>query len=90
MISGFSELLRGANGGYEVNRVVGAFGGFVYVIATQAFVAWNIIEGREFDVTAYCLAFPGRFRGFRGHRVIEVVTLLLRCGVAFRRSRAGG
>lgn len=58
ILAGLSQIFRGANGQPEVNRVVGAFGGFVYVVATQAFVAWNIAEGREFDVTAYCLAFP--------------------------------
>lgn len=57
-MKGFTEILRGINGGYELNRVVGAIGGVVYIIAAQAFVAWNMWKGNPFDVTAYCLAFP--------------------------------
>lgn len=58
MLKGFSEALRGSNGGYEINRVVGAFGGFVYVIGAHVFVGWELGLGRGFDLTAYCLAFP--------------------------------
>lgn len=57
-ISGLSAIFRGANGEPEVNRVVGAFGGFVYVICAQVFVAWELILGRAFDLATYCLAFP--------------------------------
>lgn len=55
---GLSEILRGVNGGFEINRVVGAFGGFAYVIGAHAFVGWELALGRSFDLTAYCLAFP--------------------------------
>jgi hypothetical protein len=58
MIAGFSEALRGANGGYELNRVVGFIGGLSYVIGAHAFVATELAMGRGFDLTAYCLAFP--------------------------------
>lgn len=57
-ITGLSHIFRGANGEPEVNRVVGAFGGFIYVIGAHVFVAWELILGRAFDLTAYCLAFP--------------------------------
>ena len=56
---GITNFLRGIGGEFEITRVVGAFGGFTYVVGAHAFVAWNLIEGREFDLTAYCLAFPG-------------------------------
>lgn len=59
MFRGLSEALKGVNGGYELNRLVGAFGGFVYVIGAQAFMAWHLWHGNDFDVTAYCLAFTG-------------------------------
>lgn len=59
-MSGFSEILRGINGSVELNRVVGAFGGLIYVIAVQTFVAYEVIWlGKDFDITAYCLAFAG-------------------------------
>lgn len=60
MMSGFTEALKGIGGGYELNRLVGFFGGIVYVIGANAFVGYEVFWiGREFDVTAYCLAFPG-------------------------------
>lgn len=59
-MSGITEILRGINGSLELNRVVGAFGGLIYVIAVQVFVAYEVIWlGRSFDITAYCLAFAG-------------------------------
>lgn len=58
-LPGFLEFLRGANGGIELNRLVGALGALSYVVGANGFTAWNLIQGREFDVTAYCLAFPG-------------------------------
>lgn len=59
MIAGLTNALRGISGEFELNRVVGAFGGFAYVIGTHAFVGWNLWAGREFDLVAYCAAFPG-------------------------------
>lgn len=53
------NMLKGTGGGFEITRVVGAAGGGVYVLGAQAFVAWNMALGREFDITAYCIAFPG-------------------------------
>ncbi len=54
-----SELLK-ASGEYEINRVVGAIGSLVFIVSANAFVAYDVfIKGREFDITAYCLAFPG-------------------------------
>ena len=58
MIRGFSEALRGANGGYELNRVVGFVGGLAYVVGAHAFVATELAMGRSFDLATYCLTFP--------------------------------
>ena len=57
-MTGITQALRGIGGEFEINRVVGAFGGIVYVVGAQVFVAWNMAEGREFDLIAYCTAFP--------------------------------
>jgi hypothetical protein len=60
MMKGFTQALKGISGDYELNRLVGFFGGIVYVIGAHAFVAYHVIWlGNDFDVTAYCLAFPG-------------------------------
>lgn len=58
-MKGLSEALRGANGGYELNRVVGFVGGMVYIVGAHVFVGWHMAEGGEFDLIAYCAAFPG-------------------------------
>jgi hypothetical protein len=60
IMPGFTEALKGIGGSYELNRLVGFFGGVVYVIAANVFVGYEVFYlGNEFDVTAYCLAFPG-------------------------------
>lgn len=54
-----SSMLKGIGGEFEVNRVVGAFGAFAYVICANIFVGWQVFgRGAEFNVTEYCLAFP--------------------------------
>lgn len=58
-MKGFLDILRGNSGQFEVNRLIGAFGGIAYIVGTHAFLAWNMSKGNGFDLTAYCLAFPG-------------------------------
>lgn len=56
----FGSILKTSSGEFEINRVVGAFGSLVYVVGTHVFMAYDIfIKDRPFDVTAYCLSFPG-------------------------------
>lgn len=50
--------LKGIGGEFEINRVVGFFGGVAYVVGANGFVGWNMMQGREFDLIAYCAAFP--------------------------------
>jgi hypothetical protein len=60
MMKGLTQALRGIGGEFEINRVVGAFGATAYVICGNAFVAYDVMwKGRAFNVTEYCLAFPG-------------------------------
>lgn len=59
-LGGLTEAIRGINGNIELNRLVGFFGGFVYVICANVFVGYEVFWlGKNFDITAYCLAFPG-------------------------------
>ncbi|MDH7638974.1 hypothetical protein [Sphingomonas oryzagri] len=53
------NALKGAGGEFEVNRTIGAVGALAYVLGAHAFVAWSLAKGEHFDLTAYCLAFPG-------------------------------
>lgn len=56
----FGSILKTATGEFEINRVVGAFGSLAYIVGTHVFMAYDVfIKDRPFDVTAYCLAFPG-------------------------------
>lgn len=53
------NMLRGISGEFEVNRVVGALGATAYIVCANGFVAWMLVKGHEFDLIAYCTAFPG-------------------------------
>lgn len=66
LLTGLSEALRGTNGGYEISRVVGFVGGMAYVVGAHVFIGWNMVEGRGFDLVAYCLAFPGGLAALTG------------------------
>lgn len=54
-----ANAFKGIGGEFELTRVVGGLGSVVYIFGAPAFVAWNLVEGREFDVTAFCIAYPG-------------------------------
>lgn len=55
----FEDALRGIGGEFEINRVLGGFGAMAYCLCANAFVGWEVVvEGKDFDITAYCLAFP--------------------------------
>lgn len=56
----FDDALRGIGGNYEITRVLGGFGALAYCVCANVFVGWGVIvSGKEFDITAYCLTFPG-------------------------------
>lgn len=54
------DILRGINGHFEIGRVSLVIGGF---FATTSPIGFEIYElgwnGGHFDVTAWCLAYPG-------------------------------
>lgn len=54
-----SNALKGIGGEYEINRVVGALGCTFYILTACGLVAYDVIvKGREFDIVAFCAAFP--------------------------------
>lgn len=56
---GITHALKGINGNFEINRLVGGLGGLVYIICANVFVGYEVFwQGKPFDITAYCLAFP--------------------------------
>ena len=59
-MSGLLQALKGVGGDFEITRLIGGVGALVYIIAANAFVAFDVLWLKHgFDVTAYCLAFPG-------------------------------
>lgn len=60
MTAGWTNALRGISGEFELNRVVGAIGGLGFINGALLFTAWDVMwKGREFDIVAFCTAFPG-------------------------------
>lgn len=57
MLPGFTNALRGIGGEFEISRVVGFISGISYSLGALGFTAWNMAEGREFDVVGFCGAF---------------------------------
>lgn len=56
----FESALRGIGGQFEITRVLGGFGALAYCIGVHIFVGWEVIvDGKDFDLIAYCAAFPG-------------------------------
>ncbi|HEY1605636.1 MAG TPA: hypothetical protein VGF77_08545 [Allosphingosinicella sp.] len=53
-----SSIIEGIGGQPEINRTIGAAGAGLFILSTIAFEAWNMAEGRPFDVVAFCTAFP--------------------------------
>lgn len=54
----FSDAFKTSNGGYELTRVLGGFGGAAYVVGANAFVITELAMDRGFDLATYCVAFP--------------------------------
>lgn len=55
-----SAALKGISGEFEINRVVGAIGTLFYILGLHLFVGYRVFWLEEqFNVTEYCLAFPG-------------------------------
>lgn len=54
------DILRGASGNFEIGRVSLVIGGFFAVTSPIGFEIWEMgWKGGHFDVTAWCLAYPG-------------------------------
>jgi hypothetical protein len=50
------DALKGINGHYEVQRILGALGTLTYIACVPVFVATGMIDG--VSVTEFCLAYP--------------------------------
>lgn len=53
-----TSMFRNVRGEYEPIRVVGVLGGFAFIIGGHAFAGWKLYSTGEFDLIAYCTAYP--------------------------------
>ena len=58
------DALKGINGHYEVQRILGALGTLTYIVCVPVFVAIGLIDG--VSVTEFCLAYPSGLAGCVG------------------------
>lgn len=59
-MSGLMQALKGIGGEFEITRLIGGVGALTYILCANGFVAFDVLWLKHgFDVTAYCLAFPG-------------------------------
>lgn len=57
-IGNLTNIFKGSSGEYEVNRTVGGIGVLVYIVSVPSFTAWSMARGHDFDVIAFCTAYP--------------------------------
>ena len=53
-----TNMLKGIGGEPELVRTLGAVGVAAYIVGALGFQTWNMIRGVNFDVVAFCAAFP--------------------------------
>jgi len=67
------NLLRGLSGEYEIGRVLLASSGLAGIITPIGFQSWDMaLNGAHFDVTAWCLAYPGGLAALAGIGVFTI------------------
>jgi len=67
------NALKGISGEFEIGRVLLASGGAAAIITPIAFQAADMIwHSARFDVTAWCLAYPGGLAAISGFGVFSI------------------
>ena len=67
MFQALSHAIKGIDGTVELNRLVGFLGGFAYILCANIFTGYEVFWlGKDFDITAYCLAFGGGLAAIAG------------------------
>ena len=52
-------MLRGIGGEVEIGRALLALASLAAIASPIGFQAWDMVRGAHFDVTAWCVAYPG-------------------------------
>lgn len=67
------NLLKNVAGEYEIGRVLLAGSGLAAVVSPIAFQIWHMVEnGGQFDVVAWCTAYPGGLAALNGIGVFAI------------------
>ena len=73
MSGGLGHMLRGISGELEIGRVLLAGSGVSAILSPIGFQAWDMaVNGAHFDVTAWCLAYPGGLTALAGIGVFAI------------------
>lgn len=67
-----TNLFRNIGGEPEIGRVLLFAGAAVAIVSPVAFEAWQMAKGGDFDVTAWCLAYPGGLAALISGGVVSV------------------
>lgn len=54
-----TNILRGVSGELEIGRSLLALASLAAIVSPIGFQAWDMAKGAHFDVTAWCVAYPG-------------------------------
>jgi len=72
-VKAWSNMLRGISGELEIGRVLLAGSGVTGITSPIAFQITDMIHnGYHFDVTAWCLAYPGGLAALSGIGVFAI------------------
>jgi hypothetical protein len=73
MFSGFTNTLRNVSGEFEIGRALLAASGLAAITTPIIFVALDMgHNGWHFDVTAWCVAYPGGLAALNGIGVYAI------------------
>jgi hypothetical protein len=67
-----TNMLRGISGELEIGRTLLASSGIAAIFTPIGFEAWHMAKGGLFDVTAWCVAYPGGLAALSGVGVFSI------------------
>jgi hypothetical protein len=68
----FLNLLKGISGEVEIGRTLLASSGVAAIFTPIGFESWHMWHGGAFDVTAWCVAYPGGLAALSGVGVFSI------------------
>jgi hypothetical protein len=66
------NILKGIGGEFEIGRSLLASSGVAAIFTPIGFESWHMWHGGAFDVTAWCVAYPGGLAALSGVGVFSI------------------